>query len=215
VHTEFSRAEPTLSICKARPQNRLVLAHAGAALSPQEVERVLEACPNVWMDLSARDPWRFVNFPISGDDGRLLPEQYTPDRIAAEDVQALLRGVQVREANDLSARFPAEMPVRLAIVLKDGRRLERAPARPAGARLRPHAVRGGAGHGAVAGGQFRPRLGGGDPEGAVQRDLDRHGHRLAVTVDDGGNLAGASQPTGCTGLQLGPRRCAQRLLLHC
>lgn len=25
------------------------------------------------MDLSARDPWRFVSFPISGDDGRLLP----------------------------------------------------------------------------------------------------------------------------------------------
>ena len=74
VHTEFSRAEPTLSICQANPRNRLVVAHAGAALPPAEVERVLEACPNVWMDLSARDPWRFVRFPISGDDGRLLPD---------------------------------------------------------------------------------------------------------------------------------------------
>ena len=74
VHTEFSRAEPTLSICRANPDNRLVLAHAGAALPPGEVERVLEACPNVWMDLSARDPWRFVRFPISDDDGRLLPD---------------------------------------------------------------------------------------------------------------------------------------------
>ncbi len=73
VHTEFSRAEPTLSICKARPENRLVLAHAGAALPPDEAERVLQACPNVWMDLSARDPWRFLRFPISDEDGRLLP----------------------------------------------------------------------------------------------------------------------------------------------
>jgi hypothetical protein len=73
IHTEFSRAEPTLSICRARPGNRLLLAHAGAALPPDEVERVLTACPNVWMDLSARDPWRFVRFPIAGADGRLLP----------------------------------------------------------------------------------------------------------------------------------------------
>jgi predicted TIM-barrel fold metal-dependent hydrolase len=74
IHTEFSRAEPTLSICKANPENRIILAHAGAALPPAEVRRVLDACPNIWMDLSARDPWRFVRFPISGDDGRLLPE---------------------------------------------------------------------------------------------------------------------------------------------
>ncbi|MBK1704416.1 hypothetical protein CKO40_07665 [Halochromatium glycolicum] len=74
IHTEFSRAEPTLSICKDNPDNRIVLAHAGAALSPAEVRRVLDACPNLWMDLSARDPWRFISFPISDDDGRLLPE---------------------------------------------------------------------------------------------------------------------------------------------
>jgi predicted TIM-barrel fold metal-dependent hydrolase len=73
IHTEFSRADPTLSICEANPKNRLVLAHAGAALPPAEVERVLRACPNVWMDLSARDPWRFVRFPINDEEGRLLP----------------------------------------------------------------------------------------------------------------------------------------------
>ncbi|MGB5734628.1 MAG: amidohydrolase family protein [Thiohalocapsa sp.] len=88
IHTEFSRAEPTLSICEANPKNRIVLAHAGAALPPAEVRRVLDACPNVWMDLSARDPWRFVRFPISGEEGRLLPEwealvvEY-PDRFLA------------------------------------------------------------------------------------------------------------------------------------
>ena len=85
IHTEFSRAEPTLSICRANPGNRIVLAHAGASLPPAEVRRVLEACPNVWMDLSARDPWRFVRLPIAADDGRLLPDWETlvldyPDR---------------------------------------------------------------------------------------------------------------------------------------
>lgn len=74
IHTEFSRAEPTLSLCRANPRNRLLLAHAGAALVPAEVERILDACPNVWMDLSARDPWRFLRLPIAGGSGRLLPE---------------------------------------------------------------------------------------------------------------------------------------------
>jgi predicted TIM-barrel fold metal-dependent hydrolase len=74
VHTEFSRAEPTLSICTGNPENRIVLAHAGAALPPAEVERVLRDCPNVWMDMSARDPWRFLRFPIADENGRLLPE---------------------------------------------------------------------------------------------------------------------------------------------
>jgi predicted TIM-barrel fold metal-dependent hydrolase len=42
-------------------------------LPPEEVERILAACPNVWVDLAARDPWRYVRNPITGADGRLLP----------------------------------------------------------------------------------------------------------------------------------------------
>jgi 2-methylcitrate dehydratase len=72
-------------------------------------------------------------------DGRLLPEQYTPERIAADDVQGLLRRVTVREAGDLGDRFPAEMPVRLAVVLKDGRRLRREQADYEGFHTRPMA----------------------------------------------------------------------------
>jgi 2-methylcitrate dehydratase len=70
-------------------------------------------------------------------DGRLLPAQYDEARIAAGDVQDLLRRVSVREAADLSARFPAEMPVRLALVLRDGRRLARAQADYEGFHTRP------------------------------------------------------------------------------
>ncbi len=54
-------------------------------------------------------------------DGRLLPAQYEPDRLRRDDVQSLLHRVQVSPDPDFSARFPAEMPVRLTIRLNDGR----------------------------------------------------------------------------------------------
>ncbi len=41
-------------------------------------------------------------------DGQVLPAQYLPERIVAEDVQQLLRRVDVRPDPDLSRRFPEE-----------------------------------------------------------------------------------------------------------
>lgn len=73
VHTEFSRADYLLGICQDHPDTRLLWAHAGSVLPPSEVARVLTACPNVWVELSARDPWRHVSQPISDQQGRLLP----------------------------------------------------------------------------------------------------------------------------------------------
>jgi hypothetical protein len=37
------------------------------------VRQVLEACDNVWAGLAARDPWRFVNHPVTSGDNDLLP----------------------------------------------------------------------------------------------------------------------------------------------
>lgn len=54
-------------------------------------------------------------------DGELLPQQYTPQRIQSEDVQSLLRRVEIRENSSLSARFPNELPCIIKIILKDGR----------------------------------------------------------------------------------------------
>jgi 2-methylcitrate dehydratase len=56
-------------------------------------------------------------------DGAVTPAQYSPERIARGDVQALLRNVIVRPDAALSKRFPAEMPCRIRIVLRDGRTL--------------------------------------------------------------------------------------------
>jgi len=56
-------------------------------------------------------------------DGQVLPEQYTRERIEREDVQSLLRRVRVTPSDQLSARFPDEMPCRIAVTLKDGKEL--------------------------------------------------------------------------------------------
>jgi len=56
-------------------------------------------------------------------DGEVTPEQYRPERITRPDAQTLLRKVTVRPAADLSQRFPDQMPVRITIWLKEGRKL--------------------------------------------------------------------------------------------
>ncbi|HET6383019.1 MAG TPA: MmgE/PrpD family protein [Armatimonadota bacterium] len=54
------------------------------------------------------------------DDG-VLPAQYAPERIVREDVQTLLRKVTVVPDEDLSRRFPEQMPCRLTVQMRDGR----------------------------------------------------------------------------------------------
>jgi 2-methylcitrate dehydratase len=58
-------------------------------------------------------------------DGQVLPEQYLPERIAADDVQALMRRVAVRPDSELSRRFPEQHSARVRMHLRDGRTLER------------------------------------------------------------------------------------------
>jgi len=58
-------------------------------------------------------------------DDQVMPEQYRPERIQRQDVQTLLRKVVVRPHQDLSRRFPTEMPCRITISLRDGRVLAR------------------------------------------------------------------------------------------
>jgi predicted TIM-barrel fold metal-dependent hydrolase len=73
LHTEFSRANYLVGICRAYPDTRFLWAHAGTMVPPDEVDRALAECPNIWVELSARDPWRYVHSPIADGDNRLLP----------------------------------------------------------------------------------------------------------------------------------------------
>lgn len=56
-------------------------------------------------------------------DDQVMPEQYKPERIQRQDVQALLRKISVRPLEAFSRRFPAEMPCRITLLLRDGRKL--------------------------------------------------------------------------------------------
>ncbi len=53
-------------------------------------------------------------------DGQVMPSQYLPERIKRKDIQTLLRKVKVHPADELSRRFPAEMPTRIRIIMENG-----------------------------------------------------------------------------------------------
>jgi 2-methylcitrate dehydratase PrpD len=65
-------------------------------------------------------------------DGCCGLDQFTPDRIADPAVSALLARTHVSVAEDLTARYPAAWPCRLAIRLRDGRTLSAAADFPRG-----------------------------------------------------------------------------------
>ena len=70
-------------------------------------------------------------------DGQVMPEQYRPARIQSEDVQALLKKVTVKPSSDYSRRFPDEMPCRITLTLRDGRRIAKEKHDYEGFRTRP------------------------------------------------------------------------------
>ena len=67
IHTDSSRYEYMLSICKKHPDITFQWAHVGGILQPEAITPVMEACPNVWADMSARDPWHYGDFVKSNE----------------------------------------------------------------------------------------------------------------------------------------------------
>lgn len=57
-------------------------------------------------------------------DGQLTPAQYRPEVINAPDVRRLLDCITIRPSPEYSARFPEELPCRIAVTLQDGQRFE-------------------------------------------------------------------------------------------
>ena len=70
-------------------------------------------------------------------DGEVTPAQYTPERIARDDVQRLLRRVEVVPDPAFSSRFPEEHACRLIVTLTDGRVLVREMSEYEGFHTRP------------------------------------------------------------------------------
>ncbi len=58
-------------------------------------------------------------------DGQVMPEQYLPERIVRDDVQSLLQKITIKPSSALSDQFPASMPCRIRIYLKNGTRISK------------------------------------------------------------------------------------------
>ncbi len=67
IHTDAADYRYMLSICRQYPNVRFQWAHAGSVLQPTDLTKLMQACGNVWVDLSARDHWHY---------GYFLDEQY-------------------------------------------------------------------------------------------------------------------------------------------
>lgn len=83
IHVDTSHVKYFAQFCQGYPNVRFLLAHAGGILWPKHIEEILEICPNTWVELSARDPWRYGRF--SDENGKIPPEWLTlikenPDR---------------------------------------------------------------------------------------------------------------------------------------
>lgn len=74
IHTEFSKPNYMLAICQQHQQSKIIWAHAGAILKPNDVDDVMHQCPKVWSGMAARDPWRYVNNQHIDKNGKLVPE---------------------------------------------------------------------------------------------------------------------------------------------
>ncbi|MBI2845311.1 MAG: MmgE/PrpD family protein [Chloroflexi bacterium] len=70
-------------------------------------------------------------------DGQVMPQQYRAERIRAQDVQDLLRRIKIQPRDDYSQRFPAEMPSRTTVFLKEGKSLVKEKADYEGFHTRP------------------------------------------------------------------------------
>ena len=70
-------------------------------------------------------------------DGQVGPQQLDVERIAKSDVQDLLGRVEIRSCEELTQRYPREMPVRIHLKMRDGSVLTREQGDYEGAVTRP------------------------------------------------------------------------------
>lgn len=71
IHTNAGDYRFFKSICERHSDIRFIWAHAGGELQPDQLEPLMQACSNVWLDMTARDPWHYGH--LVNDDSELLP----------------------------------------------------------------------------------------------------------------------------------------------
>jgi len=62
LHTEAGSYRYFEKVCRGFPRVRFLWAHAGSILGAKDSAAILQACPNVWIEMSARDPHHYGSF---------------------------------------------------------------------------------------------------------------------------------------------------------
>jgi 2-methylcitrate dehydratase len=62
---------------------------------------------------------------VAALDGQVEPEQFTAERVAADDVQTLLKSVEIHRKGSYTRQYPKRWPVRITVRLRDGTVLRR------------------------------------------------------------------------------------------
>jgi predicted TIM-barrel fold metal-dependent hydrolase len=71
IHTDTSNYRYFLPICNKYTDIRFIWAHAGGTFQPDQLEPLMQACANVWLDLAGRDPEHYGD--LADDQGVLFP----------------------------------------------------------------------------------------------------------------------------------------------
>ena len=71
IHTEASSHLFFSPVCLGYPKVRFIWAHSGGRLKPTSVDQLMQQCPNVWAEVSVRDPWRYDT--LVDEQNQLLP----------------------------------------------------------------------------------------------------------------------------------------------
>jgi hypothetical protein len=72
IHVDAADPEYMAAICRKYSTVRFLLAHAGGIYSSDHIATLLKQCDNLWVELSARDPWRYGG--ITDEQGALLAD---------------------------------------------------------------------------------------------------------------------------------------------
>ena len=59
VHVDSGNEKALQDICMRYPKLKLIFAHAGGNLTAAHISKIIKNCENVFIEFSARDPWRF------------------------------------------------------------------------------------------------------------------------------------------------------------
>ena len=72
IHVDAGSERVFEGLCSSYPEVRFIFAHGGGNLRAKHIRPIINACRNVLVEFSARDPWRYGG--LTDDDGTLLPD---------------------------------------------------------------------------------------------------------------------------------------------